>query len=262
MTKPIYVGTAGWSIPREHAARFPGEGSHLERYARVLPAAENDSSFYRIAERATYARWAASAPREFRMAVKMPRAISHYARLRGTRAVLERFLGHARGLGRTLGPLLLQLPASFPYDGRRARAFFTLLRARHAGPVAFEPRHPGWFEPAVDALLCEMRVARVAADPAPVPAALQPGGWPRLAYFRLHGSPEMYHSPYAPVFLADLADRLRDASRRATVWCIFDNTASGAATANALDLLERLRPSRRLMGQVDPRKRSAISRNP
>ncbi len=54
------IGCAGWAIPRAAAARFPGDGSHLERYGRVLPAVEIDSSFYRYHEPATYARWAAS----------------------------------------------------------------------------------------------------------------------------------------------------------------------------------------------------------
>ncbi len=43
----VYVGTAGWSIPTTHAALFPGDGTHLERYARVLTAVEIDSSFHR-----------------------------------------------------------------------------------------------------------------------------------------------------------------------------------------------------------------------
>ena len=34
----IRIGTAGWSIPRVHAAAFDVEGSHLERYARRSPA--------------------------------------------------------------------------------------------------------------------------------------------------------------------------------------------------------------------------------
>lgn len=240
--RPIYIGTAGWSIPREHAARFPAAGSHLERYARVLPAAENDSTFYRVHERTTYAHWAASVPRDFRITVKMPRTISHFARLKATRRLLERFLPEVRGLGRKLGPLLLQLPPSLRYDRRTAGVFFTLLRRRYTGPVVFEPRHPSWFTADVDALLVKMRVARVAADPPPVSAALAPGGWPRLVYYRLHGSPEMYYSAYSAEYLADLAERIADASRRATVWCIFDNTAAGAALGNALELMSRLKP--------------------
>jgi uncharacterized protein YecE (DUF72 family) len=104
--------------------------------------------------------------------------------------------------------------------------------------VAAEPRHAGWFTPAADALLAEWRVARVAADPARVPAAAEPGGWPGNAYYRLHGSPRTYYSAYDAAFLDALAPRL--AAAPAGAWCIFDNTALGAATADALGLLARL----------------------
>jgi uncharacterized protein YecE (DUF72 family) len=50
----------------------------------------------------------------------------------------------------------------------------------------------------------------------------------------------MYYSSYTPEYLEALATRIEDARRRGPVWCIFDNTTLGAATANALDLLERL----------------------
>jgi uncharacterized protein YecE (DUF72 family) len=39
----LYVGCAGWSIPKEHASLFPPEGSHLERYAARFPAVEINS---------------------------------------------------------------------------------------------------------------------------------------------------------------------------------------------------------------------------
>ncbi|HWP34406.1 MAG TPA: DUF72 domain-containing protein, partial [Thermodesulfobacteriota bacterium] len=58
----VLVGCAGWAIPRAAAGAFPGPGSHLERYARVLPAVEINSSFYRSHRPRTYARWAASVP--------------------------------------------------------------------------------------------------------------------------------------------------------------------------------------------------------
>jgi uncharacterized protein YecE (DUF72 family) len=49
----------------------------------------------------------------------------------------------------------------------------------------------------------------------------------------------MYYSSYDAGYLERLANRLHQA-RRASVWCIFDNTARGAATLNAIDLIERL----------------------
>jgi uncharacterized protein YecE (DUF72 family) len=236
----VIVGTAGWTIPREYAARLPGAGTHLERYARRLHGVEIDSSFYRSHRRETYARWRASVPAGFRFAVKMPKAISHEARLRGVAATLEAFLAETAGLGQARGPLLLQLPPSLAYDARTARSFFSVLRRRYRGPAVCEPRHPSWFAPEVDALLREARVARVAADPPVAPGGLEPGGWPRLVYYRLHGSPRMYYSSYPDAFLVELAARLRLAAQRATVWCIFDNTAAGAALGNALRTVELL----------------------
>jgi uncharacterized protein YecE (DUF72 family) len=73
-----------------------------------------------------------------------------------------------------------------------------------------------------------------------VPAAGEPGGWGGLVYFRLHGSPKVYYSDYPTDHLDALAGKLPAAAKVAEVWCVFDNTAEGAATANALGLLHRL----------------------
>src|SRR5690349_12428290 len=69
----VRVGCAGWSLPKEHADRFPAEGSHLERYAACFPAVEINSSFYKPHRPTTYARWAASVPPDFRFSVKVPK---------------------------------------------------------------------------------------------------------------------------------------------------------------------------------------------
>ncbi len=50
----------------------------------------------------------------------------------------------------------------------------------------------------------------------------------------------MYYSAYDSAYLAALPGRLTEAAKSAEVWCVFDNTAEGAATVNALDLLGRL----------------------
>jgi uncharacterized protein YecE (DUF72 family) len=75
----------------------------------------------------------------------------------------------------------------------------------------------------------------------PAPESARPGGWSGLVYYRLHGSPEMYASAYSDTYLDALAQTLRAAAQAAPTWCIFDNTALDAATANALDLCARLR---------------------
>jgi uncharacterized protein YecE (DUF72 family) len=225
----------------------PGAGTHLNRYARRLRGVEINSSFYRSHAGATYERWAVSTPLDFRFAVKMPREISHVLQLRGCRAQVERFLDETAGLGHRRGPLLLQLAPSFSYAAGTVGRFLALLRQRHDGPVVVEPRHPSWFSDAADALLTSYRAGRVGADPAIAHGGGVPSAWPGVQYFRLHGTPRMYWSPYSPGALADLAERLRLAAESgAEVWCIFDNTAGGAAFPNAREVRRRVeRPATR-----------------
>jgi uncharacterized protein YecE (DUF72 family) len=229
------IGTAGWSIPKDHAASFPDAGSHLERYGAVLDAVEINSSFYRPHRKSTYERWAASVPERFRFAVKVPKAITHTHRLEDADDLLDRFLSETDGLGSRRGPLLVQLPPSLAFQARTVARFFRSLRGRTDGGIVCEPRHASWFAPEVEDLLDGFRIARVAADPTPAPGAGRPGGWRGLSYYRLHGSPRIYYSPYGPETLADVAARLaRDAAAGRETWCIFDNTAAFAATGDAL----------------------------
>jgi uncharacterized protein YecE (DUF72 family) len=236
----IRIGIAGWSLPKEHTHRFPAEGTHLERYAARFPAVEINSSFYKPHRPATYSRWAESVPADFRFSVKVPKLATHDRRLVDANEVLDSFLAEATQLGDRLGPLLVQLPPSLSFSADIAEGFFAALRDRFDRDAALEPRHPSWFEPLAERLMKEYRVVRAAADPAVVPAAAEPGGWDGLVYYRLHGSPSVYYSAYPDEYLEALAKTLTHAARSAAVWCIFDNTAAGAATVNALDVLGRI----------------------
>ena len=237
----MYIGTAGWGIPRHSAHRFESPGTHLQRYARQLRCAEINSSFHRPHGRATYAKWAASVPPAFRFAVKLPRTITHERKLLEAEGPFDQFLAQASGLSTKLGPLLVQLPPSLAFEPRIANQFFGAMRKQHEGAVVCEPRHPTWFSPEADALLIEHQVARAAADPARVRGADLPGGWDGLTYFRLHGSPRTYWSAYPPERVDALLGPAQAESRAQEVWCIFDNTASGAALEDACALLSRIR---------------------
>ncbi|HVK14526.1 MAG TPA: DUF72 domain-containing protein, partial [Gemmataceae bacterium] len=164
----IYIGCAGWALPKEHAPRFPSEGTHLTRYAGRLPAVEINSSFYKPHKPTTYTKWAASVPEGFRFAVKVPREATHTRRLVGAEDILDRFLPEATSLGEKLGPLLVQLPPSLAFSAAVAERFFAALREGFDGDVVVEPRHAGWFDAKADELVAKFRVARVAADPAVV----------------------------------------------------------------------------------------------
>jgi uncharacterized protein YecE (DUF72 family) len=236
MPRCVFVGTAGWSIPLAAADRCAGQGTHLERYSRVFNCAEINSSFHRPHGVTTYGKWAGSTPPDFRFAVKVPRTITHDQQLRRARLPLERFLTETAGLGHKRGPLLVQLPPSLRFDARVAGRFFELLRGYYEGLLVCEPRHHTWFSVRAEALLVGFNVGRVAADPPPTTGADAPGGWQGIVYYRLHGTPRKYWSRYQSDSIGALAQAMRAVSPSVDAWCVFDNTASGAALENAYDL--------------------------
>jgi uncharacterized protein YecE (DUF72 family) len=237
----VLIGTAGWSVHSSQAAAFRSEGSALERYASRFSAVEINSSFHRAHRPATWAKWAALVPAAFRFSVKVPKAITHVQRLADCTLLLREFLDGARELGPKLAVLLVQLPPKLAFDAAVAAPFFKAAEVLTSARLVCEPRHPSWFEADADAFLRDAQVARVAADPSPVPAAAEPGGWRGMSYWRLHGSPAIYRSAYGPERLADYAHALAADAGKGETWCIFDNTASSAAVSDALLLDAMLR---------------------
>ena len=232
-----FVATAAWSIPKTVADRFPKTGGGLERYAAVFNGVEINSTFYRHHQKTTFARWANAVPAQFRFAVKVSREITHEARLRNIAALFDRFVDEVSTLDARLGPLLCQLPPSLSFDAGEADAAFTTMRRIFAGMVVLEPRHGSWASQSACALLKVHAIDRVMADPAPV--------WPLSSfhetprYVRLHGVPKIYYSSYSDTEIHAFAERLNPGS-----WCVFDNTASGAAIENALTMRDHMASQR------------------
>jgi uncharacterized protein YecE (DUF72 family) len=226
------IGTAGWTLPRVVRECFPPGESQLERYAQRFAGVEINSSFYRPHRASTYARWAASVPDDFRFALKVPKDITHVRRLIDVDEPLARFLEESSGLGVKRDVLLVQLPPSLAFEPSVAERFFALVRGSYTGRLACEPRHLTWFGRAAHEMFVNVHVARVAADPPRAGDAFEPGGSEDFHYWRLHGSPRIYYSAYDDARRAAIVEMLRSASVPA--WCIFDNTAAGAATADAL----------------------------
>jgi uncharacterized protein YecE (DUF72 family) len=225
----VHVGCATWAIGSKGDHLLPHvPGGNLARYAARLTAAEVNSSFHRSHRHGTWGRWARSVGPSFRFSAKAPKAVTHERRL----DALAPFVEEIAMLGDKLGPVLLQFPPSRAFD---ADDLVSHLDALPGLRVVVEPRHASWFTDEADELLASREVARVAADPAVVARAAEPGGWPELRYFRLHGSPVTYRSSYDDAFLRRVAAQLRPGD-----WCIFDNTASGEALGNALTLLGNL----------------------
>lgn len=170
----------------------------------------------------------------------MPRTITHDSGLQHCELVLASFVKEVSALEDKLGCVLIQLPPSLVLDMEVATHFFRILRTLTDAPVVCEPRHTSWFNAQGDAVLREADVSAVWAHPSPVAGAeLSPN--PKLRYLRLHGAPHVYYSAYDDAFIDGIASTMRlSATEGREAWCIFDNTARGAAIPNALALMEKL----------------------
>lgn len=224
------IATAAWSIPKKVADRFVQEGSGLSRYASRFDGVEINSTFYRRHKASTFARWKDCVPDAFGFAVKVPKDISHIRAMKDIDKPFETFLKDIAPLGEKRGPLLCQLPPSLAFDADVLEPAFKTLRDADDGVVVIEPRHKSWASAEALDLLKSFAIDRVLADPAPVWPAEDFGTRPK--YVRLHGKPKIYYSSYTDEEISNFSELLAPDS-----WCVFDNTASGAAIENALTMI-------------------------
>lgn len=244
-TSNIFIGTSGWTIPSEHKHLFPKDGTHLERYAQVFNAVEINSSFYQDHQYSTYQRWKMSVPDGFGFAVKLNKLFTHEQKLNIRYAELEQSLSHFAGLEQKWKVLLVQLPPKLACHLKQAEKFFMALRSLYAGAIVLEARNGSWAHPDTLDMYRDLGISLVFADPerCEAPYAARMAG--ELAYFRYHGSPVIYRSAYTEGILSGLARSLGSYQRaQCESWCLFDNTAFGAATLNAYELKQLLSESK------------------
>ena len=143
---PVLIGTSGWQYA-DWRGRFYPRGlalaKWLEHYASHFETVELNNSFYRLPDEETFARWRAATPTGFLFSVKASRYLTHVRRLKDPEEPVHRLMEHARGLGRSLGPVLVQLPPNLALDVGALEAVLKAFPRRTK--VVFEPRHESWF---------------------------------------------------------------------------------------------------------------------
>lgn len=161
----LYVGVSGYSY-REWKGKFYPKNlpanEMLRFYGEHFQAVEINSTFYKLPNASTLKAWKEAAPAGFKFALKAPRRITHLKRLKDAGDVLSQFLEVAETLARRRGPLLFQLPPTAKKDAPRLLEFLALLPSQLR--IAFEFRHPSWFDDEIFSLLGEHRAALCIAD--------------------------------------------------------------------------------------------------
>lgn len=144
----LFVGCSGWSYSAWRGHFYPKEleaSKYIEYYGKIFDYVEIDSSFYRIPNTLTVARWAKVTPRGFKFTAKMPQAVTHEKRLgEGAETSLRYFYDAMLPIKDKLGAVLVQLPPSMTKNEglKKLKKLPLDDRFRHA----VEARHKSWFD--------------------------------------------------------------------------------------------------------------------
>jgi uncharacterized protein YecE (DUF72 family) len=161
----FYVGTSGYSYKPWKGTFYPKDlpvQQMLRYYGERFRTVEINSTFYGVPKVSVLEGWAGTVPAGFQFVLKAPRQITHERRLDDAGELVSHLLEAARALTEHQGPLLFQLPPTSKKDVTRLRSFLALLPLQLR--VAFEFRHPSWFDDEVFGLLRDHRVALCVAD--------------------------------------------------------------------------------------------------
>jgi uncharacterized protein YecE (DUF72 family) len=161
----LYVGTSGYSYEAWKGKFYPENlpaRQMLHFYGECFRAVEINSTFNGTPKTSVMERWVEAVGGDFKFALKAPRQITHVKRLKGADDLVSHLLEAAGILSEHQGPVLFQLPPNSKKDLPRLRAFLALLPSQRY--VAFEFRHPSWFDEEVLEELREHRAALCVAD--------------------------------------------------------------------------------------------------
>lgn len=235
MSTTARIGCSGWQYRHWRGAFYPDTlpvSGWFEHYAGQFDTVEVNYTFYRLPEIATFQEWRRRAPAGFLFSVKASRYLTHMKKLKDPDEPLDRFFSRARGLGRTFGPVLYQLPPNWPLDMRRLDDFLSALPARRSHVLEF--RHPSWYAPDVFERLNRAGVSLCLHDmQGSASGQLRVGP---IVYLRLHGTAR-YTGSYSDEQLERWAGWLtRQVAEGMPAYVYFNNDIGGHAPRDAMRL--------------------------
>lgn len=170
----LYIGCPVWGYKEWVGNLFPAhtpQSEFLRLYSQHFNTVEGNTTFYATPSQETVARWRSETPATFRFCPKISRDISHRPRIDMTQVETAAFVERMRGLGEQLGPMFLQLPATFT-PARLPELEQFLIHWPKDVRLAVEVRHLAFFSSphatTLDELLRAYNAARVMMDSRPI----------------------------------------------------------------------------------------------
>lgn len=231
MQHQLYIGCSGYYYPYWRNRFYPKGVSPrdwLAYYSSVFNTVELNGTFYRVPKLTALQKYASDTPGGFRFSVKMSRYVTHVLRLKDTSAAIGQFRDLMQeGLGDKLSNILFQMPPSFVYSEENLER---VLKEVPRGSV-IEFRHISWWNETIREALIRAGIIFCNVDfPGLASCIIETGD---RFYFRFHGNPELFKSPYSEQQLHDFALQLPGDK---SCFVYFNNTFYEAGYTNAQQL--------------------------
>jgi uncharacterized protein YecE (DUF72 family) len=254
------AGTSGLVLPVPNKRSFPEayrSASRLTYYASLFNSIEINSSFYKVPMPATFEKWSASVPDDFRFTVKLWRGITHEKGFHFALPDIDRFIQAANRLGGKKGCLLIQLPPSLrdKMAGQLEKILqrVALSDPEHSWKIAVEFRSRTWYTREVYDLLYQYQASIVLHDMPDSGTMHLPEDTAHLpetitdrspfVYMRFHGPRGDYKGGYSNELLYAYSERIRTwLSQGKDVYTYFNNTI-GDAIPDLTTLKRALHPT-------------------
>ena len=232
----LFMGTSGWSY-RWQGLFYPLElksADYLPYYSTKFNATEINSSFYHFTMAKTLENWLSTTPASFRFAAKLHQEITYKRKFVDIQQPLDKFMSAYLLMGDRLGPILIQLAASFHFEPILSEDFFKLLRKNYPIQIfALEVRHKSWFTQEAIDLMKEYQISFVISSGGKRFPGLEIATTDTV-YFRLHGEEKLYSSAYSDEKLEKYAFMIKDwLMDGKQIWVFFNNTILGHAITDS-----------------------------
>jgi uncharacterized protein YecE (DUF72 family) len=230
-----YAGTSGMVLPVPNKSYYPPEFKERSRlcyYASLFNSIEVNSSFYKIPQGKTIAKWAGEVPHDFRFTFKLWREITHAKGMAFNPADVYRFMQAIDPAGKKKGCLLVQFP-----PGTHAHLLPRLIELvnyirdadpEHSWKVALEFRHVSWYNDTILDFAASNGLSIVLQD---IPASATPLDFADddTIYLRFHGPGGKYRGSYPDDVLQEYSTYIHEWQEEGkTVYTYFNNTMGDA----------------------------------
>ncbi|HTD99739.1 MAG TPA: DUF72 domain-containing protein [Mucilaginibacter sp.] len=232
-----YIGCSGFHY-KDWKIKFYPEGlpqkKWFDYYCEHFDTLELNVTFYRFPQLSFLQNWYQKAPANFRFSVKAPKAITHFKQFHDSARMIGDFYETINsGLQEKLGPILFQMPPRFSYDEERLERIIKNLDPTFNNVTEF--RHLSWWREDVYKTLAENKITFCGQSHPLLPDDVIQNT--PSVYYRFHGVPNLYRSPYSKEFLQKVADAVKHDKDTREGWFYFNNDYDAVGVENAKDMI-------------------------